>query len=62
MRALQPWQEVVGEIDQIEPTSDGYHLSVGGFSINVSSADGLSEGDKIAVLRTADSHVICIHD
>ena len=62
MRALQPWQEVVDEVDQIGLTSDRYHLSVGGFSVNVSSAGGLSEGNKIAVLRTADSHVIYSHD
>jgi hypothetical protein len=58
MQTLQPWQEVVNKIDQIESTSDEHRVFINEYIINVSSAEELSEEDKIAVLRAADSCVI----
>ena len=58
MARLNPWQEVVGRIDSIEPISDGYRMVVDGYTVEIPSEIDASEGDKVSVLRTTDSHII----
>jgi hypothetical protein len=62
MEKLKPWQEVVGRIDSIEPISDGYRIVVDGYTVEIPAEIDANEGDKVSVLRTADSQIISNND
>jgi hypothetical protein len=62
MEKLKPWQEVIGRIDSIEPISDGYRIVVDGYTVEIPAEIDANEGDKVSVLRTADSHIISNND
>jgi len=58
MQTLTPWQEVIGHVSAVEQVRSEYRIVVDGYSIKFSSDPGLSEGDKVAVLRTETSYFV----
>lgn len=61
MRPLDPWQEVVGHVRNVDQTEEKCRVEIDGYTINISSDSTLSEDDRIAVLRTESSYLV-LHD
>lgn len=62
MQTLAQWQEVIGRVSAVEQVQSEYRIVVDDYTIRVSSDPGLSEGDRVAVLRTETSYFVLDHD
>jgi len=59
---LKHWQEIVGRVDDIRVTSNETHIVIDGYDIDLNRKLEVSEGDTLAIIRTAKKHIVYKHE